>query len=146
MKKIFILSLIALSILSCEKYETKISSYSEDESHNNGQNCMSCHIKGGDGEGRFKVAGSVYAADKTTIYPKALIELFTGTNGTGTLVESIEVDSKGNFYTTKDIDFGSGLFPTVAGISSAKKHMSFKVANGSCNSCHGVSTDKLWAE
>jgi len=146
MKKTLIILLASVSIISCEKNETKVSTYAQDESHLNGQNCMECHVKGGDGEGRFTVAGSVYDSLKINAYPKALIELYSEANAGGSLVGSIEVDSKGNFYTTKDIDFGSGLFPTVIGTSGNQKHMSFKVTEGSCNTCHGVSTSKLWAE
>jgi hypothetical protein len=56
-KKMLILfiSLMILFISSCKKNEneTKISSNGDSESHNMGQNCMSCHVSGEKGEGWF---------------------------------------------------------------------------------------------
>ena len=51
------------------------SSFNENESHNAGQNCMACHKSGGQGEGWFTVAGTVYNASKTAVpkcYSKTL--------------------------------------------------------------------------
>ncbi len=137
-------------IQSCEKdeeneNETKVSSYSSDESHNNGKNCMTCHVSGGDGEGWFIVAASVYDETKTNPYPGATVKLYTEPNGSGTLKATIEVDKKGNFYTTASLDFGSGLYPAVEG-NSTTKYMNSKISNGQCNSCHGVTTDKIWTK
>jgi hypothetical protein len=136
-----------LMLTSCEKEgegenETVISYNRNTESHNEGQNCMSCHRQGGEGEGWFNVAGTIYTEAGNTTNPNGLVELYTGPGGTGTLAYRIEVDARGNFYTTEDIQFGSGLYPVAVG-SGAKKYMSDPVTSGQCSSCHGDSTDKI---
>lgn len=136
---------------SCEKEEsgegrTMISQHNDDESHKNGQDCMRCHKSGGDGEGWFVTAGSVYNSNKQTPYPNATVKLYTDAVGTGTLIGSIEVDGKGNFYSTENIDFGNGLYTTVTGSDGKVKTMNGTISNGACNSCHGNSTDNIWVE
>ena len=128
--------------MSCDDdgNETKISSHNSDDSHKAGQNCMNCHESGGDGEGWFTVAGTVYNEAQTSILPNATIKLYSGSNATEDLIATIEVDSKGNFYTTKKIDFGTGLYTLVEG-NTATKNMMASITSGECNSCHGVSTD-----
>ena len=144
----FALALLMLSALvSCETEEsgeqknltsTSVSS----KSHNVGQNCMTCHVSGGSGEGWFIVAGSVYNSTQTVPYITASVELRTGQSGGGTLVKSVEVDQKGNFYTTNPIDFGSGLYVSVVG-GTTTQYMSSKVTTGACNSCHDASR-RIW--
>ena len=141
----FIIVLI-VALQACEKEggnETNISSFSSKKSHNMGQNCMNCHKNGGEGEGWFLAAGTVYDSLKVNTYPNATVKLFTGPNGTGTLKHTIQVDGLGNFYTTESIDFGSGLYPAVVGKNSTK-YMSSTTGNGQCNSCHGSSADKIY--
>jgi hypothetical protein len=121
--------------------ETKMSSYNSDESHNAGQNCMTCHISGKQGEGWFTTAGTVYNSQNSP-YPNATVKLFTGPDGSGSLKASIPVDKKGNFYTTQNIDFGSGLYVVVEGANS-KRSMSSSISTGQCNKCHGSSTGKI---
>ena len=123
--------------------EEMASSYNETESHNAGNNCMNCHKSGGSGEGIFMAAGTVYNANGTAVYPNATVKLYTGPNGTGTLVKTIEVDGKGNFYTTGSINFGNGLYPTVTGTSGNISKMPESITTGACNSCHGVTTGKI---
>jgi hypothetical protein len=118
------------------------SSYNDNESHNAGQNCMSCHSSGGKGEGNFTIAGTVYNASGSAVSPNATVKLYTGPNGTGSLVKTIEVDGKGNFYTTNSIDFGTGLYVTVTGKSGSVSTMSSSINTGQCNSCHN-SSDKI---
>ena len=157
--KLKILSLFAISILlvsmfqSCEKEnddddkenETNISSNGDDESHNMGMNCMNCHLKGGDGKGWFNIAGTVYDSILTNTYPNAIVKLYTGPNASGTLKGSIEVDQLGNFYTTENIDFGNGLYPSVEG-QNMTNFMSSPITKGECNTCHGVSVSKIWTK
>ena len=138
-----------LILTSCEKEnegenETVISYNRDTESHNEGQNCMSCHRQGGEGEGWFNVAGTIYTQSSNSPLPNGLVELYTGPGGTGTLAYKIEVDAKGNFFTTEDIQFGSGLYPATVH-SQFRKYMSGAVTDGQCSSCHGVSTDNIWA-
>ena len=150
---ISIVIILSLSIcfVSCEKEEegenkTKISRYNDDESHKTGQNCMSCHISGGSGEGWFTAAGSVYNSSKETPYPNTTVKLYTEPNGQGNLIKTIEVDGKGNFYTTENIDFGAELFTTVSTPDGKIKNMNSSISTGACNSCHGNSTDNIWIE
>lgn len=103
---------------------------------------MSCHKSGGEGKGWFIAAGTVYNIEGTKVNGDAVIKLYTGLNGTGELVKTIEVDRKGNFYTTEDIDFSVGLFPVLEGTNSSK-HMSTPTFVGTYNSCHGVTEVKL---
>lgn len=136
-------------IISCEKEEgeneKKISRYNETESHNMGQNCMECHKSGGSGEGWFNLAGTVYDEALANPYPNATLKLYTQPNGGGELKYTLEVDGKGNFFTTETIDFGTGLYPSVKG-NSQTRNMVSAINNGKCNSCHGSSTDRIWTK
>jgi len=148
---IFMFVVFMFSVLvSCENddddnegNDAMSSSYNDNESHNAGQNCMSCHSSGGKGEGTFTVAGTVYNASGVAVSPNVTVKLYTGPNGTGSLVKTIEVDGKGNFYTTGNTDFGSGLYVTVTGSSGNISKMNSSVTSGQCNSCHGSSTGKI---
>jgi len=147
-RNILSLAIVAIvAIHSCEdnENETKISSYNSTESHNAGQNCMSCHTSGGSGEGWFTVAGTIYDSTKAVTYPNATVGLYTGPEGTGSLIMEIEVDGLGNFYTTESIDFGTGLYTLVEG-SLVTKHMNSKLSTGQCSTCHGASTDRIWVK
>ncbi|MBL7767210.1 MAG: hypothetical protein JNJ58_14015 [Chitinophagaceae bacterium] len=134
---------------SCEQDGTcgdsNISQQGGDDSHNMGQNCMSCHTAGGKGEGCFKVAGTVYNSAGSTTVTSGTIKLYTGPNGTGTLLTNIEIDSKGNFYTTNDVNFTAGVYPGVVSSSGATNFMGSSISVGTCNNCHGVSTAKILA-
>ena len=72
-----------------------------------------------------------------------LVGMFSVRDFDGRYGRSINGDAKGNFYTTETIDFGSGLYPVLQGNNSTNK-MSSSITTGQCNSCHGVSTDKIW--
>ena len=152
MKKLIILAIIFVSIITlnaCSKEggnSTNISSTGSQKSHNMGRNCMSCHKSGGEGEGWFNVAGTVYDSAQTNLLPNSTVFLYTAPNGGGTLNYTIQVDGKGNFYTTDAIDFGTtGLYPVVSG-KSISKMMGSSITTGQCNSCHGVSTDRIWSK
>ena len=125
--------------------ETKISAKGDDESHHTGDNCMRCHKDGGEGEGWFTVAGTAYHADLTTPYPNALVILFNASSQS--IVATIEVDAKGNFYTTRDIDWAVGLNASVADDMNASGSMLSALPNGACNSCHdGITVDVIHIE
>lgn len=150
MKKILLIcatGVLAFAMPSCKKnygkHDKKISQYNQTESHHAGENCMSCHSQGGGGEGWFEIAGTVYDTSYSSIIENATIRLYTGINGTGDLKYTIEGDKKGNFFTTKSVDFGNGLYPVVSG-PTISNHMSTPITTGACNSCHGVSTDRIW--
>lgn len=140
--------LVMVVLLSCEKEnenETKISTYNSSDSHNAGQNCMNCHTRGGEGEGWFEVAGTVYDSQKTNTYPNATVRLYSGPDGTGDLIATLQVDNLGNFYSTEGINFGSGLFVSVQG-ETQTRYMPVSLTTGQCNSCHGNSTGRIWTE
>ncbi len=149
-EKLLIMSLLSggLIFLACEKEgenEMKNSAFNGTESHNMGQNCMNCHKSGGRGEGWFVAAGTVYDSLKSKVYPNATVKLFTGPNGSGSLKYTIQVDGKGNFYTTNNLDFSGGLYPAVSG-NGTTRFMGSSIASGQCNSCHGNSTEKIWTK
>lgn len=149
MKKKYFLTLgvLLLGLMvtqSCEKKgenETKISTTGSDDSHNNGKDCMSCHKDGGDGEGWFTAAGSIYNADGSNAIGGS-VYFFTGINGSGELRKEVEIDKKGNFYTTENFEV-SGLFPQVISANGDTIWMSQSLTSGSCNSCHGASQSKI---
>ena len=139
----FVLMLI---IQSCERggNETKISQ-AGGHSHNAGRNCMNCHVSGGEGSGWFTAAGTVYTADSSNTYTNPVVKLYTAPDSLGnqTLVATINGDASGNIYTTASIDYGAGLYPVVVGAHSTH-YMAATITQGACNSCHGVSTAKLF--
>jgi len=140
-------SLLIIAFQSCQKEngenESKISANGTSRSHHTGQDCMSCHSSGGSGDGWFAVAGTVYDVAKINFYPNTTVKLYTAINGTGILKYTVQGDALGNFYTTQTIDFGSGLYPAVQG-TAGPKYMTTAITTGRCNSCHGISTDKMW--
>lgn len=148
MKNIFGSVIIGLLIFaSCEKEngnETKVSQSFSSASHNTGKNCMECHKSGGDGAGWFTIAGSAYDSTQNKIYPNGTVQLATMPGNTGSIVKNIEIDSKGNFYSTESLDFGDGLYVSVLGTKGEQKYMNSKITQGACNMCHGNSTDKIW--
>jgi len=144
----FALSLALLLINSCEKEgcgARNISETNGNESHNAGQNCMNCHKSGGQGKGCFLAAGTVYNNTASNIYANATVRLYSQPNGAGSVVATIQGDAKGNFYTTDNIDFGSGLYPSVTNSSGQTMYMSSRTTTGACSSCHGVSQTKISA-
>lgn len=68
-----------------------------------------------------------------------------GPDGTGNLKATLEVDQKGNFYTTESIDFGSGLYVLVQG-DQLTNYMNSSVINGQCNSCHQSAAERIWVK
>ena len=139
----FILMVFILSGCDENENETVVSSNQGTDSHRMGENCMNCHKSGGEGEGWFVVAGTVYAANLADIQPDGFVKLYTGANGSGTLKATIAVDGKGNFFTTNSIDFTGGLYTTVTSKSGNVSYMNSPVTNGKCNACHGSTTDKI---
>lgn len=144
---VFIGSSVLMSTLSCKKEgtcdEKNISEAGSDESHNFGNNCMQCHSSGGEGEGCFSIAGSASTTSLDSPLTSGTVKLYTAANGGGTLKHTIQIDSKGNFHTTESIDY-TGLYAAITGPSGTTNYMSSSLTNGSCNTCHGVSTSKLW--
>jgi hypothetical protein len=144
----FGLGVIMLFFMSCEKenncHEENNSASGENESHNFGMNCMNCHTSGGEGEGCFIAAGSAVDSNLLSHLTGGMVKFYTEPNGAGTMKYSIPIDANGNFFSTESISV-SGLFPSITGPSGLEYFMSSSPASGACNSCHGVSTNKLWA-
>ena len=90
------------------------------------------------------VAGTAYNANETNTLSGGKIDFYTDTMGSGTLKYTVFIDEKGNFYTTADMDV-NGLYPAITGTTGSKSYMSTAVSTGQCNSCHGVSTSKIWS-
>lgn len=140
---------VALSLNSCNGtyacHEDNISAAGADDSHNKGQNCMVCHQAKGEGNGCFIAAGTVYDQNLLNTVSSGKVDFYTGPNETGTLKQTILIDSKGNFYTTADFS-PVGLYPVITGPTGNKKEMGSALTSGACNSCHGSSTDNLWVD
>lgn len=136
-----------MSFYSCKKGkqcgETNISASGGHESHNFGMDCMNCHKSGGEGEGCFSVAGSVNKMNTTLPVSSGFVKLFTQPNGGGSLKYTIPIDSKGNFYSTDNIEY-TGLYPVIVGSSGSQFSMSSSISTGACNTCH-TGSDKLIA-
>jgi hypothetical protein len=146
---LFMLCVLSISFFSCKKDatcgETNISTSGGDDSHNNGQNCMQCHTNGGEGEGCFTAAGSVYNSALTSPVNSGKVEFFTQANGAGQLMYTVQIDSYGNFCSTADMNV-AGLFPRVTGPTGTQQAMSSSLSSGKCNTCHNASTAKIWAD
>jgi hypothetical protein len=157
LKLVFIIAFfsaaLTISLLSCKHEpgggcdrEKAQSRHNDHESHNMGLNCMNCHHTNGPGEGCFIVAGTVYDSLNNRTKSNGTIKIFTGPNGTGTLKATIEVDSKGNFYSSETLNFMEGMYPAAIGTGGDVKYMTSPVYTGQCNSCHRVSTNGIWVK
>jgi len=115
---------------------TKVSVNGQFESHNVGLNCMSCHTSGGSGESVFSAAGTVYdGSNPTLVKPNGVMRLYSEPMGGGTLIAELEVDGKGNFFTTNAIDWGTGLYAMVQSDTDSQFMIS-ALTIGACNDCH----------
>ncbi|MFP4543730.1 MAG: hypothetical protein ACOCZW_02885 [Bacteroidota bacterium] len=157
MKRIMIIMMMKVSVIliSCAEGtapggddvlnngpEVVISENGDDGSHKNGAMCMSCHTRGGTAEGWFTLAGSIYLPSGEPA-ENGWIELYTGKNGSGTKINSTEVDAKGNFYTTRKIDYTAGLYAVIISADGKPTFKNSAVTHGNCNSCHGITAPKI---
>jgi len=144
---IFLPLLFMLLLFACEKEgacdEYNVSQSNGSKSHNFGNNCMQCHQSGGEGEGCFNVAGSVKNNLLTAPATNGQVEFYTLPNGGGTLKYTVQIDSKGNFYTTEAVSV-TGLYPAIKN-ATGTMYMGSALSSGACNSCHGNSTGSLYA-
>jgi cytochrome c553 len=152
MKKIIWLSLFLGSItwISCSHYEQLqqnlvASESGDDESHNFGENCGSCHNVNGNEAvleaGWWTVSGSV-SNTQGRAQKNAVVELWEKPNKQGSLIKRLEVDDLGNFYTNQIINFKGGVYPSIT-TNNQTISMGTTFNGGSCNSCHGITTTKL---
>jgi len=148
---VFISLILAIFFVACSHYDdlqknTIQSAANEEESHNTGKDCMSCHNNSSNeasSKGWWNVAGSVFNSGSPA--NNVSVELWSEPNGGGFKILTLTSDKKGNFYTNKIINFNGGCYPVV--ISGAKrKHMISKFMGGmSCSNsnCHGSIIDKI---
>ncbi|MFN8241780.1 MAG: hypothetical protein U0X39_13650 [Bacteroidales bacterium] len=127
---------MALIVLACEDEDFGGGGAS---SHNTGKDCMGCHSD-------FKLAGSVYNQALSSAYAGATIKITSQADGAGTVLATLTSDNTGNFHTGSAINFGTGVFVSVKGSSGSVKYMNSAITKGACNSCHGKTTSKIWAE
>jgi len=136
-----------LLFFACEKEgacdEYNVSQSNGSKSHNFGDNCMQCHQSGGEGEGCFVAAGSVKNAALTAPATSGQVEFYTLPNGGGTLKYTVQIDAKGNFYSTEAMTL-TGLYPAIKN-ATGTMYMGSALSTGACNSCHGNSTGSLYA-
>lgn len=144
MRNVFSILLIGFItvLFACEKEddgeEVEGQSTASGISHNTGKSCMSCH--------QFTAAGSVYNKALSSGFPGAVVKFTTQVNGAGTVLGTFIVNKSGSFYTSSSINYGTGIYVGVTGRTGSTKYMSSAITNGACNSCHGSSTSKVWAE
>lgn len=149
---IYFLLAICLLGISCSHYDELMvdgeqSETGEDESHNTGKNCMSCHNQNGNEAvregGWWNIAGSVFASQNKPA-DNGFIQLWSGPNQTGLLMYELPIDKLGNFYTAKIVDFKGGFFPVLLDEDKKlKKQMGTPIQTGACNSCHGSTTNLI---
>ncbi len=138
---IFLISIVLFSwVTSCKKFENEsnISEWNEDESHENGENCMNCHYSYGEGEGWFSVAGTAQGNfSKTSVVVKSALS--------GNVLATIPVDELGNFYTTENIDIADGIKVDIYDANgNLHLRMNEIIYTGECNLCHdGKEQSKL---
>ena len=152
MKKSAIITLIIaifiFSIPGCKKNDggnlTASSSHNSTSGQNMSGTCQSCHISGGSGPGWWTVAGTVYTQDLSAVSPNGTIYFYSGPEGSGTVVATLEVDANGNFYTSSSILPSAGAYIQIKGISGNIQNMPQFCISGNCNSCHGVTNTKIW--
>ena len=73
------------------------------------------------------------------------VEIDAGSNGGGSLVASIEVNKNGIFYTNQSINIAAGLYPAIVGETGIVHYMPMAATYGGCNSCHGITAERIWA-
>jgi len=141
-------ALLISGLFSCSSDPGKvenISRYDSIRSHNNGQVCLRCHGPQGNGKGHFTVAGSVYRYNQRDPHPAATVRLYSEDFQQGQLLLQIEVDKKGNFYTTEAVDMLQPVYPVVyASDGNHITEMNMPAPSGACNSCHDQSPVRIW--
>ncbi len=140
--------IMLLQASSCKRKENnctaiRVSILGVGNSHNNGQQCQSCHAYQGVGTGCFTVAGSIYRDNGVDPYRDGEIRLYTEPNGQGNNKGTLYTDARGNFYTTQSIDFSADLYPVLVDGDDNKYFMITPVTEGNCNRCHGEFAQRI---
>jgi|AntRauTorckE6833_2_1112554.scaffolds.fasta_scaffold78681_1 cytochrome c553 len=145
--KTFLILAVALAatLISCDDDiddDPVISKNGDTGSHHQGANCSGCHNS--NQITVFSVSGTIFQEDLRNTAPNGMVMLYTGKNGSGSLVKTIEVDANGNFYTTENIDFTQALYPVAESARGASMFMPRPATSGACNSCHGTQEEVIW--
>ncbi len=132
---------LILALGACQKFAPpdpsfQQSAHGDDESHYNGRNCMDCHYSAGYGEGWFSLAGSVYGQKN-----QSKIHLYNSDDLVNPIL-NLEVDDRGNVFTTQEIDFSSGLRVSVENSAGKVEWMDEPIFSGQCNLCHGTGIEE----
>jgi cytochrome c553 len=149
-KTLFLLVLIVfISVVqSCSHYDEVMKNPEEssagESSHNAGENCMSCHHSSNNEASQrwWYVAGTAYKKSNSS-KAEGKVELWTGPNSSGELLHTLIIDPNGNFYTERILNFKGGFYPVVVNKQNKRNEMNTKTVEGSCNSCHGISQEKI---
>ena len=88
-------------------------------------------------------AGSVENSALTAQATGGQVEFYTEANGGGTLKYTIQIDGKGNFYSTEAMTL-TGLYPAIKN-ANGTMYMGSSLSTGACNTCHGNSTGAFYA-
>lgn len=123
----------------CDSGEASV--HGSSRSHNMGKNCQSCHRP--DGEVCWLIGGTAYDSLSGSTSSNVTVRLYTQPNDSGELRLTLEGDALGNFYTSEDPDLSAGLYPTVTTANGHTSRMEQSIRTGACNSCHGVTTEKI---
>ena len=152
-RKLFWLVAVTFFTFQCSHYDElqrngKESASGDDESHNFGLDCMSCHnIKPSEAYregGWWRIAGSVANEDGSGPFTNATIELWSEPDRSGVLYYTLQVDAKGNFYTEKIVDYNGTCFPAVVNNETGEyESMNQAYHAGGCNSCHGITEELI---
>ena len=135
------LLLSALAVLACED----ISGLNGVPSMDPGQNCMQCHVAGGQASGRqWTVAGTVFPSptspgDGGLPNAEVLIEDSASPPKALTLI----TDEVGNFYTGETF---TGAVRVAVQYQGQRYQMQEAPPTGACNLCHNIAPDSTGQE
>ena len=138
--------LLVFVATGCNHYDelnkSKSDSSPNEESHNSGEDCNSCHHDNNNEASQkwWYAAGTVYEVNGVKEASSGEVQLWSGPGATGELFHTMKIDKKGNFYTQRIINFKAGYFPIV--IHNSDTFVMSEIVTGtdlnkSCNNCHG---------
>ncbi|MDZ4757885.1 MAG: hypothetical protein SGJ10_07090 [Bacteroidota bacterium] len=126
--------------------DTYYSTTGDTESKNMNGDCTSCH-EHQSGSKKITLGGALYKEDRTTAYKDGgVINLYSQPGGQGSLLKTIQVDNEGNFYSNANYKISTPYYVEVVSVAGNKAYMGQALAYGSCGSCHGVNTDKIFVK
>jgi len=139
---------IMLFVSCSDNYSTSpdnlmISFNDEEKSHRHGENCMDCHSTGQSEKHEFNIAGSVFTDNGESPVVNGLVKFYEEPKGEGRLVYAVEIDAKGNFFSTEGIEVEEGVYPAIESTTGNMYFMLTEVETGACSNCHSQSGIKL---